>query len=439
MNKVLHLDEYKEFFENIISFNNVIEVRIMYIPNGGMFSKYAKTFEELKRIVNYYNQTIYNVYCGINPRINNGRKAIDCVGRKNIVFDIERIGNKPPLNEDNYYEELIETKYFISNLLYEKYKLKINAAVISGRGMHLYFSFKNVIPNSFHQFYKIWYKKLVKEINETNPLKNKIKADPPVSDLARVLGLPGSINYKYKELPERKIVILNNNLNDFDETIFDEAKKSFVKSISNNSNKKVTDKYDEKTIFSCPEFRMIAEHNDLPTGEINNKIIFALAMIIRDNKLQNVFEIENALANLGYENKQLSSIGKEYEYSHKILNSWCLNNFKYCLKNKIKLPYKFEVFNDKIVKNNKKIFILNPEKPITSFSSLIDYVKKFNKIGLIYKKIPGRLDKEIITSCEHFGNALYENIKKFCDKELFEYVELNKLFPKIKLLEDKLC
>ena len=104
-------------------------------------------------------------------------------------------------------------------------------------------------------------------------------------------------------------------------------------------------------------------------------------------------------------------------------NDWCLVNFDYCLKNKIKVcKFKFNTSANAMV--SKKLFDFAPVKDINTFEELVEYVKLFNAKFL-------KNDNGFVV---HPTSALKINCEKYCNPGLWNYIVFCNLFNKIKFL-----
>jgi hypothetical protein len=260
-------------------------------------------------------------------------------------------------------------------------------------------------------------------LNSLMPIKGEIIFDLQHAQLCNNLGMPGSVELKYPEKPVREILFKDyDNLNKFsvnDKLFFGINENKMPPKIVNKVV--ASKKYDEKTIFNCNEFKLLSEHDDLPEGELNNKIIFALSLLVRDNNLENIQEIEEALAELGYEHKRLGFVSEEFSYSTSIFNKWCLDNYAYCFKNGIKIyPYKKDF---RVKSQNRNLsFDEKPNEALDSFDKVLVYIKNFN---LKHAK----LGNDVYV---HPTNALLNNLEKYVKKELFDYIMFCDLFKNIK-------
>lgn len=427
---------YKEFYEQTIGFDQYIEIRC-FEKNGKITSKYFNNWNELKTFIKTY-KNIYNLYCGINPRKDQGRKTENTNYIKNIIIDLEMNGTKDKLLDNNnnhteYAKQLMRTINFIQEYLQTKYNLEINTVTTSGRGMHIYITLNEKIPIQEYKWkYKLWYKEIGKYINTKNPYAGKIKIDTCCSDAVRILGAPGSINTKYPEQPIRKIIYQNLNTNNKITHILDKYtipnNTNIITKYNTNNNKH---KYNEQTIFESPEFQVF-KHNPIPGTNINNKLRLALKLLIARDKITNHEEIAQKITELGYPYKEMNFTENEYpdyKYNEKLLNSYVLENFEWATENKFKLPY--ELKEEKQIKKYTK-YIKDEDKycpdtieEIKNPNDLIYEIKKFNntfntktngKIGLhltqLEKYIPQHINnpklKEFITQ-----NNLIERLKRY--------------------------
>jgi len=428
------MDSYQSFYENIITFDKFIEIR-SFKMDGMIFSKYFDNYKDLYNFINY-NKDKLNMYVGINPRFEKGRKNVSVSYLKNIIFDIESNFAKPKLFIDDkqthfseYGQKLLKTINWISNYLYDKHKLKINCVVTSGRGMHIYITLNenDITFNEYNQKYKMFYKNVCDYINKNNPYKGEIKVDSMCSDFVRILGTPGSINIKYPEKPIRKIIYFNLDTDNKIKKTLD-IQKTYIVNKSILSKGKF--KYNEETIFDSPEFK-IFEYKPIEGTSINNKLRLALKLLMARDKLTNYDEVAQRIANLEYPYKEMSFAENEYpdyKYNEKILQNYVLDNFEWAQEVGFKIPYQLP--EEKKIKKyyalcreNPQKIIYNDMQKINDFKELVFGINKFNK--KIYRKIGGLL----FFNTQTLKKYIYENIT---NEKFKKFIEQNELIERLK-------
>lgn len=428
------MNKYKDFYEKIIGFDKFIEVRC-FCPSGAIFSKYFYNWDNLEDFIKN-NRSKLNLYSGVNPRKEEGRKSESVSKIKNLIFDLEAIGEKPILSENNqdtkYFLKLKNTVNFIQEYISKNYNLDISAIVVSGRGLHLYVTINEEIIDalSYKDKYKQFYKDVCDYINKDNPYKGEIKVDSMCSDFVRILGLPGSINIKYPEKPIRKLIYLNLNTSNKIKYILDTYNK--YNKISNKMI--ILRKYNEKTIFNSPEYK-IFEFNPRVGTLINNKLRFALKLLMIKNNCSNFQEVAYRISNLGFPYKEMDFVEescRNYKYSESILNNYVLENFNWAVEVGFKVPYMLKEEKAikeyiKYIKECEYIFIDNNIKEIKNFNDFKEVISKFNKEY-------NDTDNYLILYTKALEKNIFNNIK---DDILNKFIVDNDLFNRLKYYFEK--
>lgn len=428
------MSEYKDFYEKIIGFEKIIEIRC-FSPSGAIFPKYFTDWNSLAYFIKN-NRSKLNLYSGVNPRKEEGSKNESVSKIKNIIFDLEAIGEKPLLYENNqetsYLKKLKETTNFINDYLNNNYNLNTSSVVISGRGLHIYLKIDEEILNTLdnkHK-YKLFYKDVCDYINKNNPYKGEIKVDSMCSDLVRILGAPGSINIKYPEKPVRKIIYFNLDTHNKLQNILDNYNKFYKKS----NNIKILRKYNNNTIFTSPEFK-IFEYKPITGTCINNKLRFALKLLMVRDNCSNFDEVAQRISQLGYPYKDMNldeANNPDYKYTESILNNYVLDNFEWAFEVGFKLPYMLK--EEKDIKKISKYII---ESDVTFTDNSMLEIKDFND----FKEAIAKFNKENNTPSSNltlYTKALEDNVfNNIKNEKLKKFILDNDLFNRLKYYFEK--
>ena len=121
---LVFLMDFKQFYFDIVTFNDYIEFRIMHVEKKYMISEWAKSIDDVEQIFKKYDNNGYNIYYGINTKKVKGKKDKDIEFRRLFYFDIEQIGEKPELTNTDYKSKLLKTVDYISESLFNKYGIK---------------------------------------------------------------------------------------------------------------------------------------------------------------------------------------------------------------------------------------------------------------------------------------------------------------------------
>jgi hypothetical protein len=336
--------DFKQFYFDIVTFNDYIEFRIMHIKKKYMISEWAKDVADVERIINKYDNNGYNIYYGINTKKVKGKKDKNVDFRRLFYFDIEKIGEKPELTNMEYKNKLLKTVDYISESLYNKYEIKPLCLITSGRGMHLYYGIKQGLNREeYDKKFKVWFKSIQLELDKNKPF-NDIKFLDSVFNISRISSAPGTHNNKYPEKPLREILYTNiSNFIDISKFI-DILKKVEIKHIIKDTEVISSGKkriWNEQNIFESPEFKVF-ELKVPDTGgyEINNKLRLALNLLMKKYAINNKEEVAERIHQLGYVNKPFDNIeDNEYVYSTAILINWVLTHWEFCLEKNFIIPY----------------------------------------------------------------------------------------------------
>ena len=423
-------ENYIYFFNNIITFQKFIEIRIFGVKSYPIM-KYAQNMEELQKYIKLHNRS--NLYCSINPRVTKSGKSINVSYRKNIFFDIEGIKNKPVLTDLGYYNKLKDTINYISKLFNEKYGMNVNCVVKSGRGMHVYFTIQN-LDNKYQIKYIKWYNEIVKFINENSPYHNEIKCDPPVKDLPRIAGLPGTINWKYPEKPVREIVYINEKINTGFESVLDNIKETKTKMITEKrtikkcGNKK---RYTNADILDAPEFQ-VWKFKPKQGTSLNNILRLVGKLLIDRDSITDTSKISEFIQDCGYPWKEMNfdrSQYPDYEYSESILNKYVIHNMQWSVNVGFKLPYK--LFEEKVIDNSISHIEIDYDTEfigynINTLNDLIGFIKVFNK---------KYCDNRVNNGMKYYTKALEQNIEINIKSEILrKFIEFNNLIERLKYI-----
>jgi hypothetical protein len=232
------------------------EVRVGF-SDGHVLSRFADDSTQLLEILNEFNGRA-NLWIGINERRQGGTKNEDVIIVRNIVLDIEPKG----LKEGEYpTEEQRQACLAVVNKVREWGKEKgINTFVVdSGRGFHIWIFLSPIEINDSNRSeiaakYKRFYD-LMREQFETP----EVKIDT-TSDLARVIGIPYTINVKWgrERKPERSL-----------ERLHGDRSREFLLSLKSLEVRTPTPEFSMKLPqgkTELPECAMLARGRGVPVG-----------------------------------------------------------------------------------------------------------------------------------------------------------------------------
>lgn len=382
VDEIFQMKKLKSFYEDVITFDRFIEVRILDYESGYMRSRFVENYQDLKRVFEEHSSAQYNVYVIINPKHRMGRKDVDCSCRRVFYMDIEHKGEKPPLSDPHYYRALVDTAKHLITGMKRRDGLVPCALVTSGRGMHLYYRIEPIGATEFKQQFRAWYKETQSALDETKPHPH-IKFTDSVYNTGRLASAPGTRHTKYDEAPMREIVWYRfDAANDMRPIL---EKQKVYKPRRPTGHRKAK-KYTEETILDSPEYRLLADYDDLPEGEIHTKVIFALKLLMHANGLTNQDEMREALEELGYANKDMRMPpDSEYEYHTRILTSWLVDNYRWCVKKGYKLPYKYDipgVCKGSVQFSNTKLDLpwhkMVPQPKLDTFKDVVKFSQTIN-------------------------------------------------------------
>ena len=147
-------------------------------------------------------------------------------------------------------------------------------------------------------------------------------------------------------------------------------------------------------------------------------------MLVRDSGLttkEEVREIERNLSILGYPSEDMTPPSDEYQYSQRILINWCIENFEWCVETGYKIPYKIKAVKQDYREGYKDIDFR--VERIRNYRDLINYIREFNNKTMIQKN-----SYQIF-----FIESLKKNVLENIDQKLWEFIEMNGLWNRIKL------
>jgi len=439
----------KFYFEKIIGFDEIIGLRVFskksWVYQGkeyNFFNKYFYDYESLQEYIDKANlDKNLNCYVSINPKKEESGKKSGIAAIKNIVFDIEA-ADKKPLTDKDYQMKLSKTVKWLESKL-GGYGLRSNCRISSGRGIHLYFSFKSGVNIRHEKMIKKWYDKIciglitlneveAKESGDDNP----IKIDKQCNDSSHVFGLIGTQNIKYTEKSGfRRILKLDENLNDgvkFIERLEEELKDVMIKQ-SNRKIKSTTSKskYTERTIWNAPEVRLLLDYDDVPEGLRHTHIILPIKLLLRENDLDMHEEIAEEIESAGYNKPNIDDEfnSDEYSYSNTIFRSWCFRNWDWCSAVNYKLPFTYKkklYYSDRgkllpLVDDFTFNSNVNSYKKVDDWFKLVDSMKQLNQDNMEFTE--DRVNYSKKTFDKFIETKLSERLKKFVKQnDLLEYL-----------------
>jgi hypothetical protein len=434
-------NQYLDFYKYIIC-DNINYVEFRCFKGDYITSKYFKNEIDIIKFIKQYRNNV-NLYCGVNPKKTEGRKDIDTAYLKNIIFDLEAIGEKFPLivdgKDSEYFIKLKKTINFIQDCLFREYNLDISAVVISGRGLHIYITINNkdILFEQYKSKYSQWYKSVCNYINKNNPYTGEIKVDSPVGNFSRILGAPGSIHSKYPEKPIRKIIYINTETNNDIKGVLDKQKEIInynptgKKSLKNCTIKK---RYTNKTIFEAPEYQIFKHHPIEGTGR-NNKLLLALQLLINRDGITNIPEIKKEIENTLKTTITMNFNEKEYpnyKYSENIINNYVIDNYKWSVQTNFKLPYDL-----KEEKKLKKIKYMIEEIDINIPRIYMEEIKNINdllnRISNFNKEFKNNKNNKVIYYTKLLERSILDSIK---DEYFKKFVIYNNLINRLKFYEE---
>jgi len=409
-------DSLCQLFHNSIGFKLYQEIKI-FKSSGMIISKYPSNYEEVIKIKEQFKDS--NLYVCTNPKKIKGGKGIDCAYRRTIIFDLEMTGTKKPLSDKNYQQLLNHSVAIIKKYMFNYFKFIPSFIISSGRGLHIYFLI-NPLDNKYQSKYSKFYTNVAKDINERLP--RGMKVDKMVKDAQRILGLPNTHNKKYEEKSAwRKIIFAEPQ--EFNlQPILDNIKVYKPQNVITTNNLNI------KSLQNKPEFK-IFRYENLPKGSINNRLRFALKLLMRDAKLneEEIEYIAQRISTFGHGYKSMFMYGDDdYNYSQNILNNWCFEEYEWCVDNKFKLPYKIKAKVDSNAMIKKDIFDFK-KADLNSYDEVLNYIVDFN----------AKYCEKFEDFTVYYDEALKHNVKNNCDSKLWEFMMYNSLFDKIKHLKIK--
>jgi hypothetical protein len=113
------MDIQQKFYLDI-GYKPYQELRILIDPElNSWYSIYPKCYAHTLEVLNHPDFKDKNIYVGVNPRKSKGQSELDVAYRRMIVFDVEALGKKPPLNNPKYKSKLKEAIIYIRRIVDE--------------------------------------------------------------------------------------------------------------------------------------------------------------------------------------------------------------------------------------------------------------------------------------------------------------------------------
>jgi hypothetical protein len=406
----------KEFYE-MIGYEPYQEIRIKIDDRWQSF--YPKNFVETSLVLKKYSK--HNCYVGVNPRKTKGKKGDDVTHRRMMVFDIEGEKEKLPLSDAAYQERLEKGVEMVKKTVYELMAIEVSYIISSGRGIHMYYCLEP-LPTKHQDTYVFIYNFLIRKINKALQ-EYEVKADPPVKDLPRIFGCPGTRNTKYEETTAmRQILYESDVINDIEKFVEDVEKKRTKRLPKLKTRKKIT----IKSLMVKPEFQVFRYKPKKGTG-INNRLRFALKLLMREYQFspQECEEVSNILLRRYGVLKKPMFLGNKYAYinwSPKIIQNYCLEHYDWCVDVGFKYPYLKTRFNrDYEESKEEKEFEI---RTLDNWRSVKQYAIAFNQETM------DDLGYKII----FYTSSLKIYLEKCCNEKLWKFIESSNLIEEIKYL-----
>jgi hypothetical protein len=400
----------KTFFESI-GYEPYQEIRVMMGDYWKSF--YPKNYIETSKIIEKYKR--FNCYVGINPRKNKGQKSEDVMFRRMMVFDLEMMKKKPVLSDPDYQDRLKTGISIVKEKVYEIMGCEVTWIVSSGRGIHLYYRLER-LDNSHQDTYVFIYNRLVSSINRR--LKTLgLKVDPPVKDLPRIFGCPGTRNTKYDEPSAIRNILHHNDVTTDINGLIEKVEKKIRQKESEIQTRKLS----LKGLRKRPEYQIFQYK---PLNGVNNRLRFPLKLLMREAGFseQDTEKISCEIRDMGFSHKPMY-LGLKYpniRYSKKIIQNYCIDNYRWCVD--VGFPYPYKEKDKKCLfseSDDKKDF---PKRNISSWEDTINFVIEFNKATM------ERFDSDIL----FFTKSLEEHLKICCEERLWKFIDESNLFQEIK-------
>lgn len=401
---ILKMEKYKKFYEDI-GYEPYQEIRVMVGSNW--YSYYPKNFSQTMSILQKFSE--HNCYVGVNPRKNKGGSGEDVAYRRMMVFDVERIDYKPSLSDEVYKKDLHKGIEIIRKVVNKFTGGDVTYIVSSGRGIHLYYKLEKV-DTSYQPEYNYFYNFLIKKINKELEKLN-LKTDPPVKDLPRVFGCPGTQNVKYEESSAfRQILSYEDNIVSIQKQLDKIKEKNKVRYGDVKRNRRSVD-----FIRKSPEYQIFKYKPPKGTG-INNYLRLALKLLMRESDLtrDEVNMISEEIRGFGYQKKDMW-LGESYlnlVYSHNIIQKYCWNNWEWCVDVKFPFPY-FKDDTSTGVTASSKIIEYEHHKKVKNYDDFIEFIICYNKKTL-------DLDNAIV-----YPKGMMYSLEQSCDWKFWEFIENN--------------
>lgn len=314
---------YDKFWSFILAYQKHFKRPLLESKRTSIF---IKDFPELLYFLHFddgYFRKNYKLCYGINLRRAKPKNII--AGKyefineiRAVFFDIDAL---KPLSKEEKKEQIDYAKNIV---LYLEDCGLVNPIIIhSGGGIHLLYMIK---PQKFSEGRKRWFRDFARKLSDK--LSNdKFKLDP-IYDFTRVFGLPESINLKR----QKKVQVLHipENL----ENPFRIRIKHFQKTTKKKPG--VIQAMNLPEIKSTLEWKIIT-HPDVPTGEIHNKVLFALKLLLKEKNIQEWKQLElevNSIRGSSHSLDPFYGTDDKY-YSPFIIKNWCRKNAGWCAKHNI--------------------------------------------------------------------------------------------------------
>lgn len=424
---ILMVDKLKEFYTSI-GYTPYQELRI-FLNDGRKHSVYPTTFEETLKYLEQYKE--HNVYVGVNPRKTKGQSEEDVAYRRFMVFDLENVGKKPPLTDEDYKKRLERAITYIRRVVKEKCKGELTFIVSSGRGIHLYFMLVPLEPK-YQDDYLEFYESIIERVN-ASMRKIQIKADPPVKDLPRIFGAPGTMNVKYKNEPSaiREIRFFENKKVELLNVLIPirEKRVKVLKTLEITRKKNPL-----KIVRKMPEYQMFKNKIRMPENSyINNRIRLNIRCKLRETGAtrEECGVIAKEISTFGYPNKTMFLPPAKYldfMFMEARAQNWCFENYKWCVQADFPFPYFKENKNNKSthyyeMKENREF----EERELTTWDEVKQYAVDFNKETM------EKLDANRL----YFTNALVKHLENNCRPILWKFIKDNSLIEYLKYRVEK--
>lgn len=408
------MEKNKNFYESI-GYEPYQEVRVFFDKYWKAF--FAQDYAQTQRLLEKYKH--HNCYVGVNPRLDNtGMSSKHVAYRRMMIFDLEDSKRKPPLSDKDYRNRLSkalgELKDFVSRVTNGAL---VTFVVTSGRGLHVYYRLKP-LDKKYQPQYLVFYSQLVNAINR-RIAKYGIKADPPVKDLPRLFGAPGTKNIKYDEdSAMRKIIFYEDNTYDLEVLMRSYMDKTpEYKELPRR-------KMNMRTLMGKPEFLIFKYKPRKGTG-INNRLRLALKLLMREARFtyEETEFIARKIHSFGFDYKPmyLGDMYPHLTYSKEIIRNYCKDNYEWFFE--VGFPFPYPNKGDYRPEKTESLKIFDFEKrPLNTWEDVVQYAVDFNKAT----------EKAYDTYSIFYVAALEYNIKKNCSQRLWKLILAGNLIHDVK-------